>query len=67
MCFKDSAPYNFKHWMELVGRQDVVLGKWSRSATGSTRDVSYTLKGGAWLSKTSDVKIKAKQTYNYYS
>lgn len=65
MCFKDAAPYSFKHWMELLGRKEVVLGDWVRSTTGSTRTVSYILAGGAWLSKTSDVKITANQTYNF--
>jgi hypothetical protein len=67
MCFKDNAPYSFKHWMELLGRKDVVLGQWDRTTVSSSRVLSYTLPGGAWLSKTSDVKITAKQTYTYDS
>lgn len=65
MCFKDSAPYSCKHWMELLGRKGVTLSQWVRSTTESNREISYTLSGGAWLSKTSDVKITAHQTYSY--
>jgi len=65
MCFVQDAPYDYGHWMKLLGRVNIESTPWAESSQGSSREVSYTLKGGAWLSKSSDVRIFVVQHYKF--
>lgn len=51
--------------MKLLGREEVELSPWTQSSQGNRREIFYILKGGAWLSKSSDVKISAVQYYKF--
>ena len=65
MCFQEHAPYSFGYWMELQGRNEVKVNKWTQKDGQLLRDFSFVVKGGSWLSKTVEVKVKGSQSYTH--